>query len=220
MGSQQWIKKWGREQNSSLWTRDPLYYKLWNYLLYNCKNGVYKGNYPDIEEGISWLVKGNPEVPNRAKVRYMLEWFESQDMITVEGSQGKDVTITICKWTKYQGGEGNAPVMQPKVTPKKDKVPNKSVTRLIAYYMKNVDPDSSNGIGVRRSVYTKLSKWGGENLKNGIDEFVRRCDLNVSLNDRMRYKGANYWFRFVCDEYVTLAKRRKETNDTGSQWLG
>ena len=109
----EWIKKWAKEQNSLLWDMPPKYYKMWNFILYNCKGGKYDGSLSDIAKGIEWTENGKKH-PARSTVQTMLNWFINQKMIIASGD-GQGRSLVVKNWEKYQGGKGAAPEMQKKV---------------------------------------------------------------------------------------------------------
>ena len=209
-----WIKKWTKEQDSELWNVNPLYSKLWNFILYNCKDGIYEGSMTAMVNGMAYVDAGKEIKPTPSKMRYMLSWFQNQDMLKKEQMQGKAYKLTVCKWTKYQGGEGRGPKMQEKVE-KEAKGPSLPISRTLSYYRRKVDMNTAIRKQTRFFIQGKVKKWGEDNVKAGIDEFMRRCELNKSLSDSQKYKGADFWFRFLCDEYVNLAKQRKEDQYDG-----
>ena len=204
----EWIKKWAKEQNSLLWDMPPKYYKMWNFILYNCKNGKYDGSLNDIANGIEWTENGK-KYPARSTVQTMLNWFINQKMIIASGD-GQGRSLVVKNWEKYQGGKGAAPEMQNKV---QKKGPDPTISKVLGHYVRTVDVDYTPSSMTRKFIYPKVRKWGAETITDAMDEFVRRCDSNPKYEESNRYKGADFWFRFLCDEQVKLAKRRKEHKD-------
>jgi hypothetical protein len=185
----------------------PKYYKMWNFILYNCKGGEYDGSLSDIAKGIEWTENGK-KYPARSTVQTMLNWFINQKMIIASGG-GQGRSLVVKNWEKYQGGKGAAPEMQKKV---QKKGPDPTISKVLGYYISTVDVEYTPSSMTRKFIYPKVRKWGVETITDAMDEFVRRCDSNPKYEESNRYKGADFWFRFLCDEQVKLAKRRKENN--------
>lgn len=205
-----WVKNWVKTQDSLLWTMPPQYYKLWQFLLYNCKNGKYKGSLSDIAKGIQWTEQGKKR-PTRSTVQTMINWMSDQKMIESDVN-GRNRTLYIKNWDKYQGGKGKGPKMQGKA---KSEGEDPTITSLVTYYQGKIDSNTSITQMTRKYVNSKVRKWGKETVMAGMDEFRRRCDANKSFEDRVRWKGIDYWFRYSVDEMVNLSKRRKEEQYDG-----
>ena len=201
-----WIKKWTKEQDSLLWDMPPSYYKMWNFLLYNCAEGKYTGSLNDITKGISWTENGKKR-PTRATVQTMLKWFVNQKMVESDIDE-RIRTLKIKNWSKYQGGKGKAPKVPEKT---KSKGPDPTISFILNYYKKNIYSDGADG-KVRYYIHAKNRKWGKDTIIEALDEFKLRCKSNSSYEERMRYKGPEFWFRYTCDEMVALSKRRKDTS--------
>ena len=93
------------------------------------------------------------------------------------------------------------------------KGPDPTISKVLGHYVRTVDVDYTPSSMTRKFIYPKVRKWGAETITDAMDEFVRRCDSNPKYEESNRYKGADFWFRFLCDEQVKLAKRRKENKD-------
>ncbi len=121
-----WIKDYRKEQDSDIWVMPPLYYKVWQFLKYSVcfeqkkipmrdgssiflMPGQFLTSIRTIATAVGWYDRGIWKEPNPKTIQDVLEWLESQSMITIEhGRFSKQYSlITIVNWLSYQGIEDN-----------------------------------------------------------------------------------------------------------------
>ena len=132
-----YTKAFRKELNSDIWKMPPLYQRVFFYLrqsaswetdLFPTKKGFKIALNPGqlitslsvIAEGVSWYEYGVKRVPNRKTIKDILEWLESNAMVTVVSNR-HGTFIIIMNWDTYNhcGIEKVTPKKQYKVTPKK-----------------------------------------------------------------------------------------------------
>jgi DNA-directed RNA polymerase subunit N (RpoN/RPB10) len=125
-----WIKSHRKVTESDIWNMPPLYFKVWNYLLYaacfedksipmrdastvKLNKGQHLTSIRTIAGKVGWYERGIEKTPNPKTITDILEWLTKQEMIQIaNGSNDKQYTlITITNWDRYQadcGGESNS----------------------------------------------------------------------------------------------------------------
>ena len=127
-----WICDYRKELESDIWLLPPMYHRVWQWIKYSVnhkqakipnKDGTFTvinpgqraTSYRQIAKGVGYYEGVKWKEPNPKTVKTILNWLESQGMITVEGNS-RGTIITIVNWALYQEKtvKGNA-----QVTPKK-----------------------------------------------------------------------------------------------------
>jgi hypothetical protein len=121
-----------KELESDVWLLPPMYHRVWQWIKYKVnhsearipnkdgtytviKPGQHATSYRNIAKGVGYYEGLKWKEPNPKTVKVILDWLQSQGMISVEGNTLGTV-VTIANWDLYQKdlSKGNA-----EVTPKK-----------------------------------------------------------------------------------------------------
>ncbi len=102
-----WFKWYRKTEMSDIWTRHPLYLKVWAWLLANVDQdtGEFTCTYEHIADRVQWIDKGHPHVPSRKVIHDILHWMKLNSMlrITTLGDGNRKYTkVNICLWETYQ----------------------------------------------------------------------------------------------------------------------
>lgn len=126
---------WRKETESDIWLMPPIYHRVWYWIRLNVnftektlplpKGGsvtVAPGqritSLRQIAEGVAWSEWGKEVMPNVKTIKTVLEWLESNGMITVE-SNAKGTVISVVNWDTYSTPQQQkvTDMEQEKVTP-------------------------------------------------------------------------------------------------------
>lgn len=110
-------KSWRKELHSDVWQEPPIYHRVWYWLRLNVQHepflfptrekfgiwvlpGQRITSLRQIAEGVAWKEWGVEKVPNVKTIKAVLDWLESQEMVTVV-SNTKGTLITLTNWDTY-----------------------------------------------------------------------------------------------------------------------
>ncbi|GGB43461.1 hypothetical protein GCM10011409_21340 [Lentibacillus populi] len=116
-----YIKDFRKELNSDIWVMPPLYHRVWQYLKYTVNHKDNKvpmrdGSFLTIKQGqhltsmrkiarqVGYYEQGAWKEPNPKTIKAILNWLETQNMISVSSGDGnnKYTLITLINWEMYQ----------------------------------------------------------------------------------------------------------------------
>lgn len=108
-----WLKLWRCLADSAIWSKPPLYGKVWLWLLFrathpgnaskrNLPIGTLTTTFSQMAEAVQWEDNRQPKVPDRKTLSRILEWLEIEGMIVIETCPKRFTKISICNWLTYQ----------------------------------------------------------------------------------------------------------------------
>jgi hypothetical protein len=173
-----WIKHHRRELRSAIWNMPPLYHKVWDWLKLNVdwSTGQIVTTAPDIAEGVQWVERRRPRIPNRKTIRDILNFMHDEKMIDrqVEGSRNaKYLRITLCNWETYQSKDG--PSSNAGVTPEKrnaDRKLDRKLDRQLAGVVEEVKEVKETTTTPREREVPRV-----DFTKNAVTPLSRECEL-------------------------------------------
>ena len=130
-------KAYRKELDSDIWKMPPLYQRVFFYLRQEAvwqpetfptrkgygialNPGQLITSFSTIADGVSWYEYGVKKIPNKKMIKSILEWLESNSMVTVFSNR-HGTFIMLINWDVYNGIEIEkvTPNNQTKVTPEK-----------------------------------------------------------------------------------------------------
>jgi len=132
-----YTKAYRKELESDIWKMSPLYQRVFYYLRQKAtwkpetfptrlgfgialNPGQLITSLSSIADGVSWYEYGVKKTPNKKTIKAILDWLESNSMVTVESNR-HGTFINIINWISYNSIEMEkvTPSNQPLVTPSK-----------------------------------------------------------------------------------------------------
>ena len=107
-----WIKQWRKEQDSAIWDKPPLFYKVWRWILLNAdREGNLRRSLRGIAHEVAWTENNAVRIPHARTLKNILEFLVENGMIAIR-SRGAGNTqyqeISVCNWKTYQSAETQA----------------------------------------------------------------------------------------------------------------
>tara|TARA_R110000744_G_scaffold63081_3_gene129899 strand:- start:1402 stop:2121 length:720 start_codon:yes stop_codon:yes gene_type:complete len=217
-----WVKKYRKETESQIWDHPPIYFKIWNWLLYaaDYNTGKVKVTLGEISRAVAWTDNRKKIVPARATISRSLTLFEGMGMVEILSSN--PIVIQITNYAAYQGKQ--EPYVEPEPIqteldivpdpPKKKprKQPDPVVSDLLEHYKRVVDKDNSVG-KARMYISSKYRRWKDSDIiKEAIESFKEDCDQDSWKKENQMYRGAEWFFHFKVDEYVKRIKAKQKVD--------
>lgn len=175
-------------QNSDIWSKPPLYVKVWMYLLINAqysdygnlKRGQLFTSIPEIQKACSYKVGYRTETPSRKEIWGILEWLRNPHEEDTKGTRRgtmiettkvtHGLIVTICNYNAYQdfktyesNAEGNneRTMKRTRREQQGNNIKNKNKTNKLNNYY------SSGKKGIREQIpgqtlEEKTAAWRGE----------------------------------------------------------
>lgn len=108
-----YYKTWRKEIDSPIWSKPPLYGRVWHWLLNrathpgnaskrNLPIGTLTTTFSQMAEAVQWEDNRQPKIPDRKTLSRILEWMETESMIVIETCPKRFTKISICNWLTYQ----------------------------------------------------------------------------------------------------------------------
>ena len=107
------IKAYRKLQDSDVWEKNPLYLKVWLWLLFNAdyRDGTLTCTLDHISDRVAWREGRAPKSPSRKVISDVLNWLESEKMIVKkQAGRGnrKYTAISIVNYGSYNVTEARA----------------------------------------------------------------------------------------------------------------
>jgi len=209
-----WIADHRKELESSIWLMPPMYHRVWQWLKYSVnhkpvkipnRNGGFTTiqpgqratSYRQIAKGVGYYEGLKWKEPNPKTIKAILEFMESNQMITVEGNSNGTV-VTIANWVSYQEkvDKGNAKEtlkkhsMDTNNNDNNDKQEKDYVAEVAKYYSDNCKslPQAAKMTDKRKKeINARITDYGFEKVISVLDK-AEQSDFLV--------KGAGNWFKY------------------------
>jgi len=208
-----YIKKWRIEQEKAIWSKPPLHFKVWHYILYNVDSkGTLRQSLNQIGAGCFYIENRRIVTPHPTVVGRVVEQLEDDGMINCV-----DDVIIVNNWRKYQGeGEDDVP---PREKPKKKKKGRSDlVMKPEQLYRKHIDSDLSFYRHTRHIIYSKARKHGLEMVEKAILWWKRELEKDAWKQDNLQHKGIQWWFQYKIDEIIKVMKVQEDHNPKYKEW--
>ena len=107
------IKAYRKLQDSDVWEKNPLYLKVWLWLLFNAdyRDGTLTCTLDHISDRVAWREGRAPKSPSRKVISDVLNWLESEKMIVKkQAGRGnrKYTSVSIVNYGSYNVAEARA----------------------------------------------------------------------------------------------------------------
>jgi len=211
-----YTKAYRKELESDIWKMSPLYQRVFYYLRQKAtwkpetfptrlgfgialNPGQLITSLSSIADGVSWYEYGVKKTPNKKTIKAILDWLESNSMVTVESNR-YGTFINIINWNSYNSIEMEkvTPSNQPLVTPSKHQLDTLKEVKEVKEI--NIKEKYSDFVFLTKDEYKKLLKeFGDTKLKRWIE----------TLNNYIGSKGKKYK-----SHYHTILNWERRENPT------